>query len=209
MLDGPLRPYIDPPLNSVGRRLAALGVSANAVTLAGFAVGLAAVPAIGAGDYLPGLALILASRVLDGLDGAVARAAGPPSDFGGYLDIVCDFLLYSAWAFAFALADPEYSVAAAFLMLSFVGTGTSFLAYAVFAAKRGETTDIQGSKSLYYLGGLTEGTETILAFIAFCLFPAVFVTLALIFAAACWVTTISRAIAAYRAFSPRFQKGPS
>ncbi len=208
MLDSVIRPYIDPPLNRVGRRLAALGVSANAVTLAGFAAGMAAVPAIGAGDYLPGLALILASRVLDGLDGAVARAS-EPSDFGGYLDIVCDFLLYSAWVFGFALADPDYSVAAAFLMLSFVGTGTSFLAYAIFAAKRGETTDIQGSKSLYYLGGLTEGTETILAFIAFCLFPAAFVTLALVFAAACWVTTISRTIAAYRAFSARPQKGPS
>ena len=208
MLDSVIRPYIDPPLNRAGRRLAALGVSANAVTLGGFAAGLAAVPAIAAGYYLPGLAFILASRVLDGLDGAVARAAGP-SDFGGYLDIVCDFLLYSAWAFGFALAEPEYSVAAAFLMLSFVGTGTAFLAYAVFAAKRGETTDIQGSKSLYYLGGLTEGTETILAFIVFCLFPAAFVTLALIFAAACWVTTVSRVIAAYRGFSACIQKGPS
>ncbi len=209
MLDGVIRPYIDPPLNRVGRRLAALGISANAVTLVGFAVGMAAVPAIGAGNYLPGLALILASRVFDGLDGAVARAAGAPSDFGGYLDIVCDFVLYSAWVFGFALADPDYSVAAAFLMLSFVGTGTSFLAYAVFAAKRGETTDIQGSKSLYYLGGLTEGSETILAFIAFCVFPAAFVTLSLIFAAACWVTTVSRVVAAYRGFSTRLSKGPS
>lgn len=199
MLDAAIRPLIDPPLNYAGRMLAARGVSANAVTLTGFAVGLAGVPAIAAGQYGAGLALILASRLLDGLDGAVARAAGP-SDFGGYLDIVCDFILYSAWVFGFALADPDHAVPAAFLMLSFVGTGSSFLAYAVFAAKRGVTTDIQGSKSLYYLGGLTEGTETILAFIAFCLFPDYFVALALGFAAACWITTISRILAAARSF---------
>ncbi len=199
MLDNAVRRLIDPPLNRVGRMLAGAGVSANAVTLAGFAIGLAAVPAIGDGQYLVGLALILASRVFDGLDGAVARAAGP-SDFGGYLDIVCDFLLYSAWVFGFVLADPDHAVAGSFLILSFVGTGTSFLAYAVFAAKRGVTTEIAGSKSLYYLGGLTEGTETIAAFVAFCLFPQFFVTLALIFAAACWITTISRVLAASRQF---------
>lgn len=202
MLDNAIRRLIDPPLDRVGRGLAGIGISANAVTLAGFAIGLAAVPAIGDGQYLVGLALILASRVFDGLDGAIARAAGP-TDFGGYLDIVCDFLLYGAWAFGFVLADPDYAIAGSFLMLSFVGTGTSFLAYAVFAAKRGVTTKIAGSKSLYYLGGLTEGTETIAAFVAFCLFPQFFVTLALIFAAACWITTISRVLAASRRFGKK------
>ena len=199
MLDRFIRPLIDPPLNRVGARLAGIGVSANAVTLAGFAAGMAAVPAIGAGQYLVGLALILASRVLDGLDGAVARAAGK-TDFGGYLDIVSDFLQYNAWAFGFVLADPQFAVAGAFLMLAFVGSGTSFLAYAVFAAKRGVTTDIQGSKSLYYLGGLTEGTETIIAFMAFCLVPQYFTILALVFAAACWVTTVSRVLGAAKSF---------
>ncbi len=199
MLDRAMRPLIDPPLNAAGRWLAARGVKANAVTLAGFAVGLAAVPAIGLGNYGWGLAAILASRLFDGLDGAVARAAGV-TDVGGYLDIVCDFILYSAWVFGFAVAAPEHAVAAAFLMLSFVGTGSSFLAYAVFAAKRGIDTEIHGSKSLYYLGGLTEGTETILAFIAFCLLPQHFVPLALLFAAACWITTVSRMLAAVRGF---------
>jgi len=199
MLDRVMRPLIDPPLNAAGRRLAALGISANAVTLGGFAIGLAAVPLIGVGHYGWAVAPILGSRVLDGLDGAVARAGGV-SDVGGYLDIVCDFILYSAWAFAFAVAQPEHAVVAAFLMLSFMGTGSSFLAYAIFAAKRGMTTEIHGSKSLYYLGGLTEGTETILAFIVFCLMPQHFAPLALFFAAACWITTISRMLAAAKSF---------
>ncbi len=199
MLDRFMRPLIDPPLNAAARRAAALGIKANTVTLTGFVVGLAAVPLIGLGHYAWGVVPILASRVLDGLDGAVARAGGT-SDVGGYLDIVCDFILYSAWAFAFAVAQPDHAVVAAFLMLSFMGTGASFLAYAIFAAKRGITTDIQGSKSLYYLGGLTEGTETILAFIVFCLLPQHFVPLALFFATACWVTTVSRMLAAVRSF---------
>ena len=200
MLDKAVRPLIDPPLNRIGRALAAHGISANAVTLAGFAVGLAAVPVLATGQYGLGLALILANRVLDGLDGAVARAAGP-TDVGGYLDIVCDFILYSAWVFGFVVADPAHAVAGAFLILSFVGTGSSFLAYAVFAAKRGITTAIGGSKSLFYLGGLTEGTETVLAFIAFSLLPQHFVILALVFGAACWVTTGSRVLAAIRGFA--------
>jgi phosphatidylglycerophosphate synthase len=199
MLDRYVRPYIDPPLNRAGRLLAAVGVSANAVTLVGFAVGLAAIPEIATGHYLAGLALLLVNRLSDGLDGAVARVRGP-TDLGGYLDIVCDFILYSGWAFAFALANPDHAIPAAFLMLSFMGTGTSFLAYAIFAAKRGITTKISGSKSLYYLGGLTDGTETILIFAAFCLMPRFFPLLAYVFAVACWVTTISRVLAAARRF---------
>jgi len=199
MLDRFVRPWIDPPLNSAGRLLAAAGVSANAVTLGGFTVGLVAIPAIGTSHYIAGLALLLVNRLSDGLDGAVARVRGP-TDLGGYLDIVCDFILYSGWAFAFALADPDNAIPAAFLMLSFMGTGSSFLAYAIFAAKRGITTEISGSKSLYYLGGLTEGTETILIFMAFCLAPQYFAALAWAFAAACWVTTISRILAASRRF---------
>jgi len=199
MLDHIVRPYIDPPLNRAGRILAYAGVSANTVTLGGFAVGLAAMPAIGTGHYLIGLALLLVNRLSDGLDGAVARVRGP-TDLGGYLDIVCDFILYSGWAFAFALADPAHAIPAAFLMLSFMGTGSSFLAYAIFAAKRGISTEIRGSKSLYYLGGLTEGTETIMVFVLFCLAPQYFVIMAYAFAAACWVTTASRILAAAKSF---------
>lgn len=199
MLDHIVRPYIDPPLNRAGQTLAAAGISANAVTLGGFAVGLAALPAIATGQYLLGLGLLLANRLSDGLDGAVARVRGP-TDLGGYLDIVCDFILYSGWAFAFALADPAHAIPAAFLMLSFMGTGSSFLTYAIFAAKRGITTEIRGSKSLYYLGGLTEGTETIMVFVLFCVLPQYFAVLAWIFAAACWVTTVSRILAAARSF---------
>ena len=141
--------------------------------------------------YALGFALIVANRIFDGLDGALARRSGV-TDFGGFIDTVADFLFYAAVPFAFAVAQPDRAVAAAFLILSFVGTGTSFLAFAAIAARRAMTTDRYGMKSIYYLGGLTEGAETILVFLAMALMPRWFEGLAYGFGALCWVTTAGR-----------------
>ncbi len=199
MLDPLMRRVIDPPLERAGRWLARSGLSANAVTWLGFALGLAAIAALALQLYGLALGLILATRAADGLDGAVARQRGP-TDLGGYLDIVFDFLFYSGVVFGFALGRPEHALAAAFLIFSFVGTGSSFLAYAILAAKRGLTTDLRGRKSLYYLGGLTEGSETIALFVALCLFPGAFSWLAYAFGALCWLTTAGRITAAIQTF---------
>jgi phosphatidylglycerophosphate synthase len=197
MLDGWIRPLIDPPLDRAAIRIRAWGVSADTMTAIGFTIGVAAVPAIATEHYVIGLLLVLVNRLFDGLDGAVARATSP-TDRGAYLDIVFDFLFYSAVVFAFALARPANARAGAFLIFSFVGTGASFLAFAAIAAKRSLTTTARGSKSIYYLGGLTEGTETILAFIVFCLVPAGFPAEAYVFGALCWITTVSRIAFAVR-----------
>jgi phosphatidylglycerophosphate synthase len=192
VLDARLRRLIDPPLDRLSAPLVARGISANAVTVAGFVIGLCAAAAIAGRAYLLGLALLLLNRLCDGLDGAVARRRGL-TDLGGFLDIVLDFLIYAAVPFAFALADPAANApAAAFLIFSFIGTGSSFLAYAIMAAKRGVSSDLRGRKSLYYLGGLTEGTETILAFVLACLWPALVPWIALIFGLLCWLTTATR-----------------
>ena len=203
MLDGALRRLIDPPLDSAGRRLAGLGVSANAVTLAGFVLGLAALPLLAAGSFGAALVAILLNRLADGIDGAIARGRGP-TDLGSYLDIVCDFLFYAAVVFGFVLAAPENRIPGAFLLFSFIGTGSSFLAFAALAARRGLETTARGRKSLYYLGGLTEGSETIAFFIAVCIFPAAFPALAWLFGGACWLTTCGRVLAAVNHF--RMQK---
>ncbi len=199
MFDAALRRLIDPPLDAAARRLGAAPIGADTVTLAGFAVGLLAVPLIAGELYAAGLAAVLLNRVADGLDGALARQRGP-TDRGGFLDIVCDFLFYAAVPFAFALARPENAVAAAFLIFSFVGSGASFLAYAILAAKRGMRSEARGRKAFYHLGGLTEGGETIAVFIAFCLFPAAFPWLAWGFGALCWLTTLARMASAWRDF---------
>ena len=200
MFDASMRKLIDPPLNFIGRRMAAWGVSANSVTVAGFGVGLTAVPLLAFEHYLVALAAIAANRIFDGLDGAIARSAGP-TEFGGYLDIVCDFIFYSAVIFGFALARPgENGVAAAFLILSFVGTGSSFLAYAILAAKTGKSTEARGRKSFFHLGGLTEGTETIACLAAMTLLPDWFAVLAFGFGGLAWITTGSRVAMAWRSF---------
>lgn len=147
MLDVFIRPIIDPPLDKVGRRFATAGISANMVTLTGFAVGMGALPAIAVQQYGLALVLIILNRISDGLDGAVARHS-KVSDIGGYLDIVCDFIFYSGVVFGFALANPDNAVAAAFLIFSFVGTGSSFLTYAIMAEKRKITTEFRG-KNLF------------------------------------------------------------
>ncbi|HEY2891938.1 MAG TPA: CDP-alcohol phosphatidyltransferase family protein [Dongiaceae bacterium] len=201
MLDGTLRRFIDPPLDRLSLRLVRAGISANAMTLGGFAVGLLSLPLLAVGAYGGALVAILINRLADGLDGAIARRRGA-SDLGGYLDIVCDFMFYGAVVFGFALAAPDNGLPAAFLLLAFIGTGGSFLAFAAMAARRKIETRSRGPKSLYYLGGLTEGTETIAFFVACCIFPGAFVPLAWTFAAACWITTITRVLSAWRMLGP-------
>jgi phosphatidylglycerophosphate synthase len=197
MLDPALRRLIDPPLDIAGRRLAALGVGANTVTLGGFVLGLAALPLLAAGRYGEALAAILLNRLADGLDGAIARSRGS-TDLGGYLDILCDFLVYAAVVFGFVLVEPQNRLPGAFLLFAFVGTGTSFLAFAALAAQRRWQTEIRGRKAIYYLGGLTEGSETIALFVAICLMPGSFPVLAWLFGAACWLTTLGRVFTAWR-----------
>ena len=196
MLDATARRLIAPGLNFVGAQLARTGLRANGVTIVGLAIGILVIPALAFEAYGLALVIVIFNRLADGLDGAVARSSGI-TDLGGYLDIVSDFLFYSAVPFGFALARPdENALASAFVIFSFIGTGASFLTYAIMAAKRGITTEIRGQKSLYYLGGLTEGTETIAFLVLICVFPDSFTLLAWVFGAACWVTTTSRIFAA-------------
>lgn len=208
MLDSTLRPLIDPPLERVARVLAGRNIHANSVTIAGFIIGCGAFATLWAQAYIWALGLILINRIFDGLDGAVARQnalmghAEGITDLGGYLDIVTDFIFYAGVVFFFAMGRPDCALYAAFLIFSYMGTASSFLAYAVMAAKRGISTEIRGKKSLYYLGGLAEGTETIAVMVLICLFPAVFPVLAVVFGAMCWVTTGSRIMAAVSAFGP-------
>ena len=201
MLDAALQPHLHRLLAPVARRLARAGVPADRITVAGFVIGLAAVPLLGAGATGAALVAILANRVLDGLDGAVARVAGP-TDRGAFLDIALDFLFYAAVPLGFALADPAANaLAAAFLLFAFVGTGSSFLAFAAVAAHRPMVETRLVAKGIRYLGGLTEGTETILCFVAMCLWPAAFPTLAWVFGGLCLVTTATRWWWGWRAFA--------
>ena len=175
-------------LSAPARRLVGRGVRADQVTLAGLGVAALCFAALSLGWYPVGLGLLVLNRALDGLDGAVARAS-EATDRGAFLDIAADFLFYALVPLGFAVADPTANaLAAAALLAAFIGTGATFLAFAVIAAKRGMVTADYPAKGIYYLGGLTEGAETILLFVSMCLWPARFAVLALIFTGLCLVT---------------------
>jgi phosphatidylglycerophosphate synthase len=201
MLDRFATPLLRPPLQAIARLLVRAGVGANTVTLAGFAVGMLAAILIASGAYSMGAIALLASRLLDGLDGAVARET-QPTDAGGFLDISLDFVFYASIPLAFAVANPAaHALPAAALLAAFIGTGSSFLAFAALAAKRGMDNLAYPDKSFYFLGGLTEATETLAFFVAMCFWPAHFDVLAYTFVALCAVTTATRIWWGWRAFS--------
>ena len=174
-----------------------MGIHADFVTFAGFIVGVSALPFFYMQYYPGALGCILVNRLCDGVDGALARQSAP-TESGAFLDIVMDFIFYGSVVFGFALADPQQNgFAACLLLLSFIGTGSSFLGFAVLASQKGLRSTIYPSKGFYYLGGLTEGSETILFFIVVCLFPGAFVPLAYIFSLLCMITTASRVVSGY------------
>lgn len=200
MLDRRATQLIKPWIEWLAHALQRSGFSANQLTWSGFVLGLIAAFLIANGAYLTGSAAILASRLFDALDGAVARLT-QPTDAGGFLDIALDFLFYASIPLAFAVQDPaRNALPAAVLLAAFIGTGSSFLAFAVIAAKRGMTSTDYPDKSFYFLGGLTEATETLACFLAMCVFPDYFIELAYGFALLCALTTATRISWGWRAF---------
>ncbi len=206
MLDASLRPLLAPFLARMAVTLHARGISANQVTAAGFFFSLLAFLALAFVCYGWALFFLVCGRLMDGLDGPLARLS-TPTDLGGFLDIVSDFVFYSGIVFFFAVGRPEVALPAAFLIFAFVGSGSSFLAYAIIAAKKGLPDDRQGAKSFIYLGGLTEGSESIAALAACCLFPDSFSPIAYGFGALCWLTTIGRVRRAVIDFAPTLADG--
>jgi phosphatidylglycerophosphate synthase len=200
MLDRLTLNLVKPLNDKAAAILSHRGVTADQATLAGFGFGMIAAVMIAAG--FTGLAILplLINRALDGIDGALARLSGP-TERGAFLDISLDFVFYGAIPLAFAVADPQANaMAAATLLAAFLATGTSFLAFAVMAEKRGLKSTAYPSKSFYYLGGLTEGTETILCFLAMCLWSGHFVELAFVYAALCALTAGTRLFAGWKMF---------
>jgi phosphatidylglycerophosphate synthase len=199
MLDRAAIALLKPVLERMARVLVRAGIGADSVTLFGFALGLAAALAVARGMLLAGLALLLSSRLMDGLDGAVARLTRP-TDRGAFLDITLDFLFYASFPLAFAVADPSANaLPAAVLLAAFMGTASSFLAFAALAQRRGLKSEDYPQKGLYYLGGLTEATETLTCFVLMCLWPQHFALWAYGFALLCALTIVSRIVGGWHA----------
>jgi phosphatidylglycerophosphate synthase len=194
MFDVQLRRLVDPALDRIAVAVARTGTSANAITIIGALVGLGAALTIASGSFLVGLALVIVNRIMDGLDGTIARRNGATA-WGGYLDSIADYGFYIAVPIGFAFADPANLWPALLLVSSFTLTAVSFLALAAIMAGR----DLgHGDKAFTYSTGLMEGGETIGFFIIMCLLPQQFPMLASFFAVLCVVTVGQRMLSAHR-----------
>ena len=200
MLDRYIYRVMGPGCSALARPLARLGLHADVLTIVAFVIGLAALPLLAFGHHGWALAVIALNRLLDGIDGALARLT-TATDRGAFLDISLDFLFYASVPLGFAIFDPRANaLAAACLLFSFIGTGSTFLSYSLIAERRGLTAPHFRNKGIVYLNGVVEGFETILFFVAMCLWPAHFAVIAYVFAVLCWLTVVIRLLAGWKAF---------
>jgi len=195
MLDAALRARLAPALEAAARPLAARGVRATSVTAAGFVVGVGACVAAALALWPLALALWLLNRALDGLDGALARVRGA-TDLGGFLDILADLAVYGGFVAGVAVAEPGARLACAVLLASYYLNAGAWLAYSSLAERR--RLAVGDDRSLRFVTGLAEGTETIVAYTLFCLLPSAAATIAWVFASVVVVTALQRLVYAVR-----------
>lgn len=148
--------------------------SPNAITLAALTAGLAAAGSAWAAEYRAALGLWLLNRLLDGLDGLVAREYGRQTDFGGYLDIMTDFTVYAALPIGLYLGWPLAENALGLILMfgSFYVNAASWMYLSALLEKRGAGAEAQGeATSVTMPAGLIGGTETIVIYAAFLIWP--------------------------------------
>ncbi len=231
MIDAPLRRMLDRPLTTVASILDRPWVSPDRITVVGLTAGIASAGAAAVQWWPLAFALWMLSRVLDGLDGALARrrrsaavmsaAAGPAAaaasgsavggangspasvatgEAGGYLDIVCDFVIYGAVVVGVAIGVANGFGAPwwpfLLVMLTYYVNGAAFLAFSSIAERTGRTLD--DGRSLSFLGRIAEGTETIVVHSLWLLFPVIAWQLAIVWAAFVGISAVQRIVVGYR-----------
>ena len=201
MLDKALLKHLKPTLSTLAIIFIKAGISANTTSLIGFVFGIIAACLVGFGYFFWALIFFIFNRILDGLDGAIAREQHP-THFGAFLDIVLDFIIYSSVPIAFAVYDRSNSFVACFLIFSFIGTGTSFLAYGIIYEQiQKKYIKPKREKGFYFHGGLIEGSETICFIVLMLLFPSLFTIIGVLFGCLCWCTTVHRIYSSWHDFS--------
>jgi phosphatidylglycerophosphate synthase len=196
MLDSRLRTLTAPPLDAAGRRLARAGVPPAALTGAGWAAGAGACAATALRAWPVALGLWLANRLLDGLDGPTARAGRRSCEAGGFLDIVADFSVYAGIILGLAIAVPAARLACVALLTAYYMSGTAFLALSSLAERR--RARLGDERSLRFVGGLAEGTETIAVYVLLFLLPGQAVLIVWAFTAVVAVTAAQRVVIGVR-----------
>ncbi|MDN5893007.1 MAG: CDP-alcohol phosphatidyltransferase family protein [Nocardioides sp.] len=213
MLDATARRVLDRPLSRLAGLVDRSWVSPNRLSLLGLATGLASAAAAAGQLWWWALGLWVFSRAMDGLDGPLARRrrGGDPggsaqssgSEAGGFLDITADFLVYGATVVGVAVgATRQYDadwLPFLLVLLAYYVNGTAFLAFSSIAERTGRQRD--DGRSLSFLGGLAEGTETILVHSVWLVIPDHAGVIALGWAAVVGVSAVQRIVAGFRDLS--------
>ncbi len=168
MLDARMRTTLAPVLDAGARQLDRAGLGPAAVTTVGLGLGLGCCAAAATGSWTLALALWIANRLLDGLDGPLARIRGA-TDLGGMFDFLADFVVYAGFPLGVAIALPDARVAACALLASYLLNNVALLSFASLIEKR--RLELGDERSLRFTPGLAEGTETIACYVLVCLIP--------------------------------------
>jgi phosphatidylglycerophosphate synthase len=201
MIDLRLRETKDSLFDPTAARLAAR-VSPLALTLASLTVAIASAGLAWANLWLVALAAWWVSRILDGLDGPVARIRGTANDLGGYFDMVGDTVGYALIPLGVALGvDTQATwVALGALLAAFFINSISWSYLAAILEKRGAGAELRGEvTSITMPPALVEGAETIVLFSLFLAFPALASWIFAAMAALVTVNVLQRAVWAWRA----------
>lgn len=186
MFDEALRLFKERVYVPFVKLVAKTGISPTQVTLLGFAAGLAC--AWSARDMTQWRMTSFfwwLGRILDGLDGSLARYTKRQSEFGGYVDILCDFCVYSLVPLGVVhSARMEVGLAGFYILALLLGSyfvnAASLFMLSSLLEKR-QTSSKTELTSVTMPRGLVEGVETMIMYQLFLLFPGSCVQLMTVF----------------------------
>ena len=193
MFDSTLRRFKDQVGAPLARRMSR--VSPTFISLLALVAGLLTAWFDFTQFYLVAFGFWILNRILDGLDGLIARQHQRQSDFGGYVDILTDFIVYAALPIGLAAGSPssERYLALAFLLAAFYVNSASWMYLSAILEKRASHSP-ETQTTIVMPAGIIGGFETIIAYSIFILFHTYITVLFSIFAALVFITTIQRLI---------------
>ncbi len=165
------------------------------ISLIGFGFGLGAAVLAIFGLYFWALVLWLLNRLMDGLDGLVARIQAQHSDLGGYLDFILDVIVYAALPMAIVMGDGRiegWAWLSIMLAIFYVNIGSWLYLSSIMEKRALHGLDIL--TTIIMPPGLIGGFETILFYSAFLIFPGYMHILFIIFSVLVLFTIIQRLI---------------
>lgn len=173
------------------------GIDPTTITTIALVFGVFAAVTAAMGLYPVALALWFVNRILDGLDGTIARLNNKQSDMGGYVDILFDYVVYALIPLSIVYSQPSDFgwLALSILFVVYYVNTASWMYLSSILEKRMAGATLRGEKtSVTMPGGLVGGTETIIVYTLFLLIPWAHPYLFLVFAGMIFFTIVQRLI---------------